>query len=416
MLALWGCGGDEPGAPVTPGQGPPALRVVPGAPALAGEEPDSQEHSIEGYAAAMASRGALLAVGTTVAVYEIGGAGPVELPIVGDEPDLPLATGQVRAMAPYDDGLLVAAEQGLFFTAGGALQRSLGAEALAGLSIESMGARIADDDGDGVEETHLSVLAADGAYEIAGGEMVRWTVEGEAGAPSAMLAQRDRVLLAFGRRVYEVDKAGGAAYPLVFEVGAVSAIACDSVACDEGSLLYFASDAGLVERAADGSYTLYPLAAEGEPAVPVEAFGLDATKQRLYALAGPSVLRIRAGEVPDAAAAAPPAELPRRLSVDKIGDVWTGAGTSLRKLALGAPLSFATDVRPIMHEYCAGCHADGSRGAPRVDFESYEVMSASVDVVLARITQGTMPPPDYEKTLPGEKIQILEDWSVTRAP
>ncbi|WP_156041174.1 hypothetical protein [Chondromyces apiculatus] len=419
LITLAGCGGEEAAQPGPPGGGAgPEIAVVHGAPRAMGEEPASEEHAVEGYAAAMASNGALVAVGTTKAVYELGASGPLQLAIVGDGPDLPVSTGQVRAMAPYEEGLLVAAEGGLFYTAGGALQPSLGSEALAALTITAMNARVVrvttgEDD---ATETHLALVTTDGARELSRGEMVSWTVEGEAGAPTAMLAQQDRIILAFEERVYEIDKATSKAYPVLFDAGRIRAIACDSLACEEGSLIYLASDEGLVERSPDGAYTLYPLAAEGEPAVAVESFALDAQKQRLYALAGPSVLRVHAGALPDAIATATPADLPRRIAVDKLGDVWSGGGLAVRKHAVGAPLSFAADVRPIMHEYCAGCHADGSQGAPRVDFTSYDVMLEAADVLLVRVTQGTMPPAGYEKKLPKEKIQILIDWDVTRAP
>jgi hypothetical protein len=43
-------------------------------------------------------------------------------------------------------------------------------------------------------------------------------------------------------------------------------------------------------------------------------------------------------------------------------------------------------------------------------------MDGLVKAVLNRVTEGTMPPLAYSKKLPKEKIQILEDWAVTKAP
>jgi hypothetical protein len=389
------------------------------------KEPEVLEHALDGYASSMAASGSLVAVGTTTAVYGIASSGPELLEIVGDEPNLPLETGLVRAMARHSEGLLIAAENGLFFTSGAVLQLSSGNDALHPLGIEAMSSRVADDDGDGTSETHLAILAGGKAHEltsssaggaVSGAELVAWTVEGEAGAPTAMLTQKDRVYLAFGARVYEINKATREAFPLVFDIGRVRAIGCGSLACDEGSLIYFASDQGLIERAPDGAYTRFSLAAEGEAPAAVETFALDAGKQRLYALAGSSVLRVRSGERPDAVATLAAPGLPRHVAVDSFGDVWVGEGSSLRKLALGTPLSFATDVRPVMHEYCAGCHAGGTNGAPKLDFESYDAVKGLVDVMLKRVSEGTMPPITYEKKLPKEKIQILEDWAVTKAP
>ncbi|AKT37433.1 c-type cytochrome [Chondromyces crocatus] len=413
LLAVAGCGGGEKD-PNTSGSVGPEFHIVHGAPEFNDDEPASEEHPVDGYASAMASNGALLTAGTTKAVYEITTGGPSRLAIVGGGPGLPSETGPIRAMTPYKDGVLVAAERGWFFTAGGALQPSAPSAELAALTITGMTTRIADEDENDEPESHLAIVATEGAYELGEEDTVRWTIEGETGAPTAMLAQRHRIVIAYGRRVYEVVKASGKAFPLQNDVGHVTAIACDSLACGDGSLLYFASDAGLVERAPNGSYTVYTLAPEGEPAVPVEAFALDTTRQRLYALAGSHVLRIRSGERPDAVAQAESPGQPRRMAVDKFGDVWTGARVTLRKLALGTPLSFATDVRPIMHEYCAGCHGDKAQGAPPMALESYDAMVDLIDIVLERVTNGSMPPPGYEKKLPNEKIQILVDWAVTR--
>src|SRR6185436_5266907 len=119
--------------------------------------------------------GDLLAVGTTTSAYVVAASGPSLLAIEGDEPDLPLETGQVRAIAPYEDGLLVAADSALFFTTGGALQLSLANGALHPLGIQAMGARIADDDGDKTKELHLSLLTAQGAFELDAGALVKWT-------------------------------------------------------------------------------------------------------------------------------------------------------------------------------------------------------------------------------------------------
>lgn len=394
---------------------------MPGAPAFAGEEPASEEHALSGYAAAMASNGDLVAVGTSTSVFQVTAAGPMPLELVGDEPDLPPETGPVRAMAAAPDGLLIAADAGVFFTKGSVLQLSLGNAELHPLGITAMTSRVADDDGDQEAEAHVALLTKDGAYELSGGELRKWTVEGEAGAPTAALNQKDRLYLAFGSRVYEIDKATEEARPLVFALdrglGAIRAIACNSRACDEGSLIYFASDAGLVERSPDGAYTLYPLANEGEAAVSVEAFALDGGKQRLYALAGSQVLRIKGGELPDAVATlAPTGSAGRHMAVDKLGDVWAGEDLSVKKLALGTPLSFATDVRPVMHEYCAECHTPGINGAPKIDFEVFETMVGIADTALMRVAAGTMPPLSYPKKLPKEKIQILQDWAVTKAP
>lgn len=397
------------------GNGPPTLEVVYGAPAPPAMEPETTTATVEGYVSAVGANGSLVVIGTTVRAYDASPQGVTELPIVGDEPNLPLETGAVRAIAPYQDGLLVAAESALFFTKGGALQLSMGSADLHALGITAITSRVADDDGDGTSELHLVLAGADAAYELSGDSMVKWTVSGESSPPTAAFAQRDRVYVAFGHHVYEIDKGSQKAYPLVFDVGFVSAIACDSLACEDGSLLYFASDAGLVERGSDGAYSLYPLADEGAPAVAVESFAFDAGRQRLYAIGGDWVLRVHAGVIPDAVATAEEGEFPRRMAFDKLGDLWAGQGSGVKSFALGTPLSFATDVKPIMHEYCALCHSKGENGAPTIDFEDYDTMVEFTDVALMRIADGSMPPPGYP-AVPKEKLQILQDWAPTKAP
>lgn len=401
------------------GGGPPVLTVVAGAPSPPSMEPVVEDHTIEGYATALGDNGSLVAAGTSTSLYEVTSAGPVLLDIVGDEPDLPATTGAVRALAPNGSGLLVAAETGLFYTEGGVIQRSLASSALFPLGITAMASRLADDDGDGANETHLLLRVSDGVREVEGDALITWTIEGEAGLPTALLGQKERLYLAYGSRVYEVDRASEKAYPLTFDVGYVKAMACNTLACDEGSIVYFASDKGLVERSASGAYTRYPLANEGDPAVTVEGFAFDAGRQRLYALAGGLVILLRDGEVPKGVATlGPPASggEGRSMAADKIGDLWVGEGLGLTRLAIGTPLSFATDVAPIMHTYCAGCHATAQNGAPTINFEAYNVMVDKATVALTRMKEGTMPPATYEKKLPKEKIQIIEDWAVGKAP
>ena len=397
------------------GNGPPTLEIVPGAPLPPDGSPETQQYTVEGYASAVGANGSLVAIGTTTAVYQASAQGLTKLAIVGDEPDLPLETGAVRAIAPYADGLLLAADSALFYTTGGVVQLSMGSGELHPLGISAITARVADEDDDGTDEVHLTLVAADAAYELVGTDLTRWTVSGETGAPTAAFARRDWLYLAFGDRVYEVEKATKTAYPLVFGIGSVSAIACDSLACDEGSLVYFATDAGLAERGSDGAYSLFPLANEGDPAVPAEAFAFDAGRQRLYALAGDRVLRVRAGELPEAVATLAKGDYPRSVAFDKLGDMWATGGSQVTSFALGTPLSFATDVQPVMHEYCSICHAEAKKGAPQIDFESYDDMAFYADVAIERIEDGSMPPPGYQK-IPKEKLQILKDWAVMKTP
>jgi mono/diheme cytochrome c family protein len=413
-LALAGCGDGS-------AQGQPGgITTIHGAPTPMTGAPEATTYTVDGDVSAMASSGAVAAAGTTTGVYELSTKGPVRLEVVAASGEIPGETGHVRAMAPYSTttrGVLVAAEKALFFTPGTALTGSPGSADLLPLGIAAMTARVVAGEGDGADETDLAIVGSSGAHELTKSGLVAWSVAGETGAPTAMLAQRDRLFIAYGGDLYEVDKATGTASRLLAEIGQVREMACGSLACDEGSVVYFASDAGLVERSGDGSYTLYPLAAEGQPGAPVETFALDALKQRLYALSGTSVLRVRPGALPEVAATVvAPGGPPRRMAVDKLGDLWIGAGAEVQRIETGEPIGFALDVKDIMTVHCADCHAAGKNGAPKRDFESYEAMKDLIGPVLARVTDGSMPPPGYEKPLPKEKIEILKAWATDTAP
>lgn len=398
---------------------PPFSRVE-GVPAAVTAEPDRVDLAVEGYARALASNPHGVVEGTSAAVFGVDVMGAVALEVVGDEPDLPATTGAVRAMARFEDGVLVAAEQGLFVSRDGALQRSMASADLASLEVTGLTSTTSD-----AGTSSLGVVAGGRAYELVstepGATLRAWSIDGEEGEATAVFAQASRVVVSFGRTTYEIDKATLKATKLAFDLGAVRAIACSSEACEEGSLLYFASDAGLVERAADGTYTLFTLADAGAPSPGVDALALDGTTGRVYALAGDRVLRVRAGEIPDAiATASAPAGACAAgtcaMTVDAAGDVWVGAGEAITHFAVAAPVSFSTDVKPVLHAYCADCHKNAENGAPKIDYESYDVAASRIDSILMRVKGGSMPPLTSGKTLPKDKIKLLESWSTTKAP
>lgn len=402
-------------APTPPDK--PAFTRVTGAPAPASKEPDRVDLTVEGYARAMGSSPHGAVLGTSTAVYAVDVSEAIPLEVVGDEPELPAETGAVRAMARFEDGVLIAAANGLFVSRDGALQVSMASADLASLDITNLTSRT-DEGG----ATTLGVVAGGRAYELApeagAATLLAWTIADEDGQATAAFAQPGRVVASFGRTTYEIDKETLKAKKLAFDLGDVRAIACDSDACEEGSLLYLASDAGLVERAADGTYTLFTLADDGAPSPGVQALALDGTTGRVYALSGDRVLRVRAGEIPDVVATAPidAGADGRAMTVDAMGDVWVGAAKVVTHYAVAAPIRFATDVKPVLHAYCADCHKTGANGAPRIDYEDYDVAVERIDSILMRVKGGSMPPLTSGKTLPKDKINLLEGWSTTKAP
>jgi hypothetical protein len=407
------------------GSGPPALVVVDGAPAQAVRPPPIATFSFDGYATAAGTRSATTVFGSTLGALEVGPSGPSWLPLVGDAPDLPPGPGTARAVIALATDVMVVTETGVYIAKDGVLTRSVANDVLHPLAIEGGTSRLFDGDGDGQLEAALALRTSLGLVELAGDELVTWSIEGESGTPSAAFAQESTLFVAYGERAYEVDKAKGLAYPLVFEgdatMGTVRHMACSVLACGPGSVLVFATDRGLVERSPAGDYTLYTLAEEGAKPVGVEGFALDEATQRLYAVTQGAVLRVLPGELPtvvaplDPPAPGEPSSVSPHAAVDSSGDVWVGRAGIAFQLDTGTPLSFAADIRPIVSEYCAGCHALQEKPAPLIDFESYDVMLSILDSVVARVQNNSMPPKNAPP-LPAEQVALFLAWASDPAP
>ncbi len=392
------------------------LTLVTGAPDAPSAEPASEAHILQGYATSATSVGSVVTIGTTTGIYAATGGTIELLPLVGDDPNLPPSTGTVRALAPFMGGSLAFADQGVFFATGAAIQLSKATATLAPLGITSATTRVVDANADAAAATvRLAMTGEKGAYELDDQNLVTWTVDGESGAPTAVVAQDEGLVLAYGPRVYAIDRSTMKARFLSDELGHIRAMACETLACGPDSTLFFATDRGLAVRSAQGALTLHTLAAEGTAPVPVDGFALDATRQRLYAITEVAVLRIGASVSPVSVATSNTGGASRHAAVDESGNVWIGQGASATRLALGTPLGFATDVKPVLHTYCAPCHAIGASGAPKQDLEDYDVFVGLLDVALTRITSHTMPPSTYDKKLSKETIQLIVDWSSSLA-
>lgn len=391
--------------------------VVDGAVALPSESIEKVSSKFDGYARSAGTRGGLTLVGTTLGVAATGTDQLAPLPLIEVEPNLPADTGEVRAIAPVGDGLLVASERGLYFAKDDALFVSAAEDALHPLGLLGLASRISDEEGK--VDVHLTLRTEQGLYELEQGELRHWLVAEEKETPSAALGTAKLLFAAFGARLYEVDKATKSARPIEGEFGNISAIACSPLACPPGSVMLFATDKGLLERGASGEYVHYPLAEDGDPPLPVLAIALDESRQRSYALVADAsvrlLVRIAPGSVPAALATLEPSDAASSMAVDKAGDVWVFEGGSATRFATGTPLSFAADVAPVFDEYCNSCHEDGANGAPTIDFTDYGQALLHADKALERMKEGTMPPPG-SPAVPKEQLQLITDWSVTKAP
>ncbi len=425
-LAAAACGGNEPqtatssgGSGGSGGSAPSTIGVVHGAPTPFAGELSRTSHAFDGYARAAGSRGGLTVVGTTLDAQATMPNGLVVLPLLGDDPALPATTGEVRALAPYRDGLLVAAENALLFAKGDALFLSAGHAELHPLGIRGLTSRIADEDNDGEPETFLVLLTDAGLHELTRDELRLWTIPGEGALPSAALAQRDRLHVAYGPRLLEIERESLEVTTVADELGAVHAMTCSSLACTPGSIVYVATEQGLIERGVDGHPLRFTLAAEGSPPTPVLALAADTAKLRAYALTGgtdaPKLLRLVVGSMPVELATLDTAELPLALAVDKTGDVWTFAGGKATRFGTGTPVGFVNDVAPILAAYCSSCHGKGTNGAPKIDLANYDAVTSLGDNLLERMKDGSMPPPG-SPPVPKEQLQLFADWLATKAP
>ncbi len=413
-----GQGSTSSGTTTTTGSGsgePERFEVIEGRAEDGDEVEPLATATFEGYATALATTEGIVALGTTLGVSSLTSDGALTLALVGSEPNLPAEVGLVHAMAPTEVGVLVASDTGIYVATEGVVTRSAGHDLLDPLGVVGLAARVADDDDDGLAETTLVLRTDEGLRLLRDGVLEAWSVEGESGAPSAAFATKATIHVAWGDRVYAIDRAAQSGVRLELPLGSVREIACSTAACGEGAVVYFATHLGLAERTDDDRYQLYTLADEGIASGGVLGFAFDPARQRLFAVTPTAVLRARTAVVPQHAFSLPDPASRAVMATDKLGDLWIASDSWATKLATGTPLSFATDVRPVMAAYCAGCHGQGTKGAPKLDFESFDVMVELVDRVIERIQDGSMPPSTYP-ALPAEQLQILIDWAETKAP
>ena len=64
--------------------------------------------------------------------------------------------------------------------------------------------------------------------------------------------------------------------------------------------------------------------------------------------------------------------------------------------ATGVTYTWHSDVKPLVDNYCIRCHTEGSIGVG--DFRDQDTVFALADLMLARIQEGSMPPPVADPT------------------
>lgn len=81
------------------------------------------------------------------------------------------------------------------------------------------------------------------------------------------------------------------------------------------------------------------------------------------------------------------------------------------------PISFGTDVVPVLQAKCASCHSTGGAGAAKVLMFSgansepqYEAIKTAIGLMIQKVEAHEMPPPETESTVSATSLQLLKTW------
>lgn len=309
----------------------------------------------------------------------------------------PAATGAIHALTARASGLFVAADEGLFHT----YETRLLWSPLSAL-LEAGEPRALDAIGGGAEE-QLWLATGEGLLHVAAGTAERFTLDGAACSPTAVLALGDVVLLGCSEGLFEIDPVALTFAAVPFELGAITALE------DAGEgFAIVGTSAGLVERDASGRYTQYTLT-DDETGLAVQAVTVDPSLGVL-AVTDAGLVGAAREAAPVGIAPLPPGA-DRRVAVDPFGTVWIGDAAGVSSIPLGEPVGFEADVVPFFDTWCNDCHRSGINGAPKQDFTSYATVTTMLSAILMRLAQGTMPPSGASPT--DEDIEVLLQWART---
>lgn len=340
---------------------------------------------------ALASLGAMTVVGTVDGAF----VADDELSAVENFSDGgPASIASVALAARRSSSVLVVADNGWFHTSASSAQLiwSPASDAFMDLDIVDVSSL-----GAGADEK-IWFAAEQGLHLLQAGALSRWAVVGEEAAASAVMATADRVFAAFGGTLYEITTSDKSVTRVLHDFGAIV-----DVAPGLDGVVFVASDQGLFRRDDATSYTHFTLA-DGAARTAVTATAFD-PQQGLYALTADGVLLAGADSpagVVELAASA--------VSVDDFGRVWLAQDGALSGFDLGTPLSFDSDIKPILDGACMSCHAEpGSNAAPPIDFTDYATAVSYVDDILQRVSNGTMPPPG-EGEISAQQLELIVRW------
>jgi hypothetical protein len=380
------------------------LVVVDGAPAIPPYDPGGVSIDVPDEITALGAKGSRLLIGTKSTVYGLGDVvGTLEeVSVWSDDPSITAKTGAVHAVGRRSANVLIAADNGIFHTSGDKLLVSPASAELTALGITALAAE------NSASGERIWFATTSGLYELEGNTLSKWTVEDEAGSPTAIATSGQLVFVAYGDRLFELNVETEEAGLVPHSFGTIH-----SIAHGAENTVYVAAEKGFFERGADGGYTQYTLSDGGTPAAAYAA--IFDPKKGMFGLTSAGIVLAEPGKTPAGVMPLPNTLAGTTIPVaaaDDIGNIWFGAGNKLEGLKLGSTLTFDTDVVPVFRTYCGSCHLEGANYSPVIKLDDYETVVAMSAKINSRISAGQMPPASATP-MPAEAFEILLRWEAS---
>jgi hypothetical protein len=177
------------------------LVVVDGAPAIPPYDPGGVSIDVPDEITALGAKGSRLLIGTKSTVYGLGDVvGTLEeVSVWSDDPSITAKTGAVHAVGRRSANVLIAADNGIFHTSGDKLLVSPASAELTALGITALAAE------NSASGERIWFATTSGLYELEGNTLSKWTVEDEAGSPTAIATSGQLVFVAYGDRLFELN-------------------------------------------------------------------------------------------------------------------------------------------------------------------------------------------------------------------
>ena len=357
--------------------------------------PGAVEHEAPSSINAVSVDGSTLVAGTEDGVFGVFGLELLELYVYTVEGE-PVETGPVYAMASRENGVMIAAQNGLFHTVDGAVLYSPLSAATQGLEIRHL-----DVAGSG-EAEEIWLASTEGVYRVVSGFLEKIDIPGEDGAPVGVAATTDHALIAYEAAIYEIDLGVWTYRAVNVDAGTVHGTSSSN------DKLALATDQGLLVRSESGAYTHYTLSDSSEANA---AFGVSFDRdQQPVTLTKEGLVVVQEADT-TGLANTDALESSTSMAVDIHGHVWFAKDTTLTGYMVGDLVRFEEQVVPAL-AVCNGCHLTGSGGAPKHDFSNYGEVVALSDSIVQRVSTGNMPPSEVGP-LSTEHQETLLLWYTT---